>query len=167
MRKVLLFLLFCSNAMAADKAIVVGSKIFTEGYVLGEVAAQTIEASSPPVPVIRKLGMGSTGILFQSLSSGAIDVYADYTGTLTEAIIKNPDLKSQAEIQAALAKLGLVMSEPLGFNNTYALAIREAFARQNNIRTISDLARRYGKAGLCSFLGNFDLLQLRYDFSWT
>ena len=50
------------------QAIVVGSKIFTEGYVLGEVAAQTIEASSPPVPVIRKLGMGSTGILFQSLT---------------------------------------------------------------------------------------------------
>jgi len=141
MRKVLLFLLFCSNAMAADKAIVVGSKIFTEGYVLGEVAAQTIEASSPPVPVIRKLGMGSTGILFQSLSSGAIDVYADYTGTLTEAIIKNPNLKSQREIQAALGKLNLVMSEPLGFNNTYALAVRESFARQNNVRTISDLAR--------------------------
>ncbi len=81
--------------MAADKPIVVGSKIFTEGYVLGEVAAQTIEASAPPVPVVRKLGMGSTGILFQSLSSGAIDVYADYTGTLTEAIIKHPSLKSQ------------------------------------------------------------------------
>jgi len=63
--------------------------------VLGEVAAQAIEASSPPVPVTRKLGMGSTGILFESLTSGAIDVYADYTGTLTEAIIKNPQLKSQ------------------------------------------------------------------------
>jgi osmoprotectant transport system permease protein len=142
MRKLLLFLLLlCSNAIAADKAIVVGSKIFTEGYVLGEVAAQTIEASVPPVPVIRKLGMGSTGILFQSLSSGAIDVYADYTGTLTEAIIKNPNLKSQREIQAALGKLNLVMSDPLGFNNTYALAVRESFARQNNVNTISDLAR--------------------------
>src|SRR5947199_6059248 len=106
--------LLCAGLMAltearAAKTIVVGSKIFTEGYVLGEVAAQTIEASSPPVPVTRKLGMGSTGILFQSLSSGAIDVYADYTGTLTEAIIKNPNLKSQREIQAALGKLNLVM----------------------------------------------------------
>ena len=88
----------CANAYSAP-AIVVGSKIFTEGYVLGEVAAQAIEASSPPVPVTRKLGMGSTGILFESLTSGAIDVYADYTGTLTEAIIKNPQLKSQREIQ--------------------------------------------------------------------
>ncbi len=76
-------------ALAADR-IVVGSKIFTEGYVLGELAAQTMEATRPPVPVVRKLGMGSTGILFQSLNSGAIDVYSDYTGTLAEAILKNP-----------------------------------------------------------------------------
>jgi osmoprotectant transport system permease protein len=147
MRKRLLAVLLCAglcaNAVSAP-AIVVGSKIFTEGYVLGEVAAQAIEASSPPVPVTRKLGMGSTGILFQSLSSGAIDVYADYTGTLTEAIIKNPQLKSQQEIQNALARLNLVMSDPLGFNNTYALAVRESFARQNNVHTITDLARLKG-----------------------
>ena len=142
MKKLWLLAVFvCSVSMAADKPIVVGSKIFTEGYILGEVAAQTIEASSPPVPVTRKLGMGSTGILFQSLSSGAIDVYADYTGTLTEAIIKNPQLKSQQEIQEALGKLNLVMSEPLGFNNTYALAVRETWARDHNVRTISDLSR--------------------------
>jgi osmoprotectant transport system permease protein len=130
----------CATAHSAT-TIVVGSKIFTEGYVLGELAAQAIEASSPPVPVTRKLGMGSTGILFESLTSGAIDVYADYTGTLTEAIIKNPQLKSQQQIQDALARLNLVMSNPLGFNNTYALAVRESFARQNGLRTISDLVR--------------------------
>jgi osmoprotectant transport system permease protein len=144
MRAAWVAMLLCVGLLAkaySAPAIVVGSKIFTEGYVLGELAAQTIEASSPPVPVTRKLGMGSTGILFESLTSGAIDVYADYTGTLTEAIIKNPQLKSQQEIQAALGKLSLVMSEPLGFNNTYALAVRESFARQNGVRTISDLAR--------------------------
>src|SRR5580658_10010592 len=103
--------------MAAD-SIVVGSKIFTEGYVLGEVAAQTLEASRPAVPVVRKLGMGSTGMLFQSLNSGAIDVYSDYTGTLAEAILKHPELKSVPDIQAALLKLGLVISAPLGFSNT-------------------------------------------------
>ena len=130
----------CATAQSAT-TIVVGSKIFTEGYVLGELAAQAIEASSPPVPVTRKLGMGSTGILFESLTSGAIDVYADYTGTLTEAIIKNPQLKSQQQIQDALTKLNLVMSNPLGFNNTYALAVRESFARQNGLRSISDLVR--------------------------
>jgi osmoprotectant transport system permease protein len=62
-----------ASAAAAD-TIVVGSKAFTEGYVLGEIAAQTIESAST-VPVTRKLGMGSTGILFEALKSGAIDVY--------------------------------------------------------------------------------------------
>ena len=58
---------------AADR-IVVGSKAFTEGYVLGEIAAQTVE-SATNAPVTRKLGMGSTGIVFEALKSGAIDVY--------------------------------------------------------------------------------------------
>lgn len=131
--------LSCGSAMAAS--IVVGSKIFTEGYVLAEIAAQTIEASDPPVPVVRKLGMGSTGILFESLNSGAIDVYSDYTGTLAEAILKTPQLKSVAQIRAALLKMGIVISEPLGFDNTYALAVREDFAKANGLVKISDLAR--------------------------
>ncbi len=97
------------DALAA-KAIVVGSKVFTEGYMLGEIAAQTIESVSK-VPIERKLGMGSTGILFEALSSGAIDLYADYTGTLSEAILKQPDLKSVEDIQAALAKMDLVISD--------------------------------------------------------
>ncbi len=137
---VLLGALLACGAAAADK-IVVGSKIFTEGYVLAEIAAQTVEASRPPVPVVRKLGMGSTGILFESLNSGAIDVYPDYTGTLAEAILKAPQLKSVAQIRAALLKSGIVISEPLGFNNTYALAVREDFAKANGLLKISDLAR--------------------------
>jgi osmoprotectant transport system permease protein len=137
---VLLAALLVPGLATADN-IVVGSKIFTEGYVLAEIAAQTLEASGPPVPVVRKLGMGSTGILFESLNSGAIDVYSDYTGTLAEAILKTPQLTSVAQIQAALLKMGIVISEPLGFNNTYALAVREDFARANGLRKISDLGR--------------------------
>jgi len=132
--------LACTATLAAD-SIVVGSKIFTEGYVLGEIAAQTIEASRPGVPVVRKLGMGSTGILFESLNSGAIDVYSDYTGTLAEAILKNPQLQSVTQIRAALLKMGIVISEPLGFDNTYALAVREDFAQREGLHTISDLTR--------------------------
>jgi osmoprotectant transport system permease protein len=133
-------LLLSVSAAAADR-IVVGSKIFTEGYVLGELAAQTLAASKPGVPVERKLGMGSTGILFQSLNSGAIDVYSDYTGTLAEAILKQPQLRSVADIRAALLKKGIVISEPLGFDNTYALAVPEAFAQREGLHTISDLGR--------------------------
>ena len=136
----LLWVLLASPVRAAD-GIVVGSKIFTEGYLLGELAAQSIEASRPAVPVIRKLGMGSTGILFQALNSGAIDVYPDYTGTLAEAILKRPELRSVQQIGAALQERGLVISAPLGFDNTYALAVREDFAVRNHLIRISDLAR--------------------------
>src|SRR5580693_4724219 len=116
-------------SFAAD-GIVIGGKIFTEGYILGEIGAQAIEATSQ-VPVTRKLGMGSTGILFEALKSGAIDVYPDYTGTLAEAILKRPDLKSPDDIRLALAGLGLTMSASLGFNDTYALAVKEEFAEQH------------------------------------
>jgi osmoprotectant transport system permease protein len=127
-----------SCASFAADTIVIGGKIFTESYVLGEMAAQTIESSSP-VPVTRKLGMGSTGILFEALKSGAIDVYPDYTGTLAEAILKRPDLKSLDEIRQALSGLGLTMSGSLGFNDTYALAVKEEFAEKHDLRTIGDL----------------------------
>jgi osmoprotectant transport system permease protein len=128
-----------ANAAPAGH-VVVGSKAFTEGYVMGEIAAQTIESAST-VKVDRKLGMGSTGILFAAVKSGAIDVYPDYTGTLSEAILKRPDLKSVADIQQAMLGMNLVVSDSLGFNDTYALALRESFAQQNGLERLSDLAR--------------------------
>jgi len=124
----------------AAEPIVIGGKIFTESYILGEIAAQSIAAHSS-VPVERKLGMGSTGILFEALKSGAIDVYADYTGTLAEAILKQPQLKSVDEIRRALAPMDLVISGPLGFNDTYAIAVKDSFAAQHQLHTISDLRR--------------------------
>jgi osmoprotectant transport system permease protein len=127
----------CCRAFAADP-IVIGGKIFTESYVLGEIAAQSIETSSQ-VPVTRKLGMGSTGILFEALKSGAIDVYPDYSGTLAEAILKRPELKSLDEIRQALSGLGLTISGSLGFNDTYALAVKEEFAKQHDLHSIGDL----------------------------
>jgi osmoprotectant transport system permease protein len=140
MKLVLAFFItsFLSYGALAGDQIVVGSKIFTESYILGETAAQIIEGSSR-VPVNRKLGLGSTGVLFESLKSGGIDVYPDYTGTLAETILKKPELKSIDEIRSALAPLGLTISGPLGFNNTYALAVKESFAEKYNLHSISDL----------------------------
>src|SRR5882672_159757 len=122
----------------AEDGIVIGGKIFTESYILGEIAAQTIESSSH-VPVTRKLGLGSTGILFEALKSGAIDVYPDYTGTLAEAILKKPQLKSLEDIREALSAMGLTISGSLGFNDTYALAVREEFAQKHHLQSIGDL----------------------------
>jgi len=125
--------------LAAPAAeVVIGGKIFTESYVLSEIGAQSIE-STTHTPVTRKLGMGSTGILFEALKSGAIDVYPDYSGTLAEAILKQPELKSLEDIRRALEPLGLTISGSLGFNDTYALAVKEEFAQAHALHSIGDL----------------------------
>jgi len=128
----------CGAVASAAEPVVVGGKIFTEGYILGEIAAQTVE-STTHAPVTRKLGMGSTGLLFEALKSGAIDVYADYTGTLAEAILKRPDLKSLDDIRQALGAMGLTISGSLGFNDTYALAVKDGFADAHGLKSIGDL----------------------------
>jgi osmoprotectant transport system permease protein len=131
-------LILISMPLQANDQVVVGSKIFTESYILGEIAAQNLENSSH-LAVDRKLGMGSTGVLFEALKIGAIDLYPDYSGTIAETILKNPRLKSLEEIRAALSPLGLTISDSLGFNNTYALAVKESVARKYKIEKISDL----------------------------
>ncbi len=127
------------NAVAAD-GVVVGSKAFTEGYLLGELTAQVLEAQ-PNVQVTRKFGLGQTGVLFEALKSGEVDLYTEYTGTISEAILKRPELTAFDEIQKALEPLHLVMSKPLGFNNTYALAVSPGYAKKHSLKTMSDLAR--------------------------
>lgn len=121
------------------KPVVVGSKAFTEGYLIGELVAQTLEDGDATVS--RRLGMGATGILYQAIISGDIEMYPEYTGTIAESILQRPDLKSFAEIQNALAPLGLAMSPPLGFSNTYALAVTREAAKEHRLKTLSDLAR--------------------------
>lgn len=137
-----LSLLFASRiAPSATQKVIVGSKIFTESYILGEIVAKKLELSPSEnrATVERRLGMGATGILFQALVSGDISMYPEYTGTIAEAILKRPDLKTFDEIQDALKPLGLTMSRPLGFNNTYALAVRREVADKFNLVRISDL----------------------------
>jgi len=120
-----------------EDKIRVGSKIFTESYILAEIIAQTIE-SVGEVEVERRLGLGATGIVFEALKKGDIDVYPEYTGTISEAILKSSRLR-EAEIRQRLAPLGFEISESLGFNNTYALAARADFAQRHGLKRISDL----------------------------
>lgn len=130
----------CSCIAMAAPTVTVGSKAFTEGYLLGELLAQTLEAQPSAPSVARRFGMGQTGVLFEALKSGEVDLYPEYTGTIAEAILKQPQLREFDDIQRALAPLGLFMSRPLGFNNTYALAVSRAFAQKYGLHTISDLA---------------------------
>jgi osmoprotectant transport system permease protein len=86
--------------------------------------------------------MGGTIILWQALRGGQIDAYPEYTGTIAQQILKTDRALSRDEIRESLAKFGVGMTEPLGFNNTYALVMRRSEAQRLGVRTISDL-RKY------------------------
>ncbi len=124
---------------AAD-SVRIGSKSFTESYLLAEIAAQVIERTGE-APVERRLGLGGTGITFRAVLHGSIDLYPEYTGTLSRAILKDPSIESVEAIRAALRPQGLTISDPLGFDNTYALGVREEAAGRLGLRRISDLRR--------------------------
>ncbi len=143
-------MLATTQAFAAD-ALIVGSKRFTESYILGEILARSAGGTHRP-------GLGNTGIVFAALKAGSIDVYPEYTGTIAKEILKlegNADLE---QINRGLVPLGFEASVPLGFSDGYALAMREERARALGIRTLSDLARHADlKLGLTQeFIGRAD-----------
>jgi osmoprotectant transport system permease protein len=118
----------------------VGSKSFTESYLLAEIVARLVEESGE-VGAVRRFGLGGTGIVYRALETGEIDVYPEYTGTISRAILGDARLDTSAAMREPLRRRGLVASAPLGFENTYALAVREEMAGRRGLRTVSDLAR--------------------------
>jgi osmoprotectant transport system permease protein len=132
-------LLLMLGAAAFAQPVQVGSKRFTESYILGEIVRQTLADAG--VAAEHKAGLGNTGILEQALAAGAIDVYPEYTGTIVREILKADGNPSLDEINRLLKPRGLKAAVPLGFNNTYALAMSDAKAAALGIRSISDLAK--------------------------
>jgi len=137
MALVLIALLSTVVIPARALKIVVGSKKFTESYVLSDIAKKLIENEG--IIVDHKQGMGGTVILWQALRTGSIMLYPEYTGTISEEILKSKAHMSPDEMRAALAKEGIGMTGELGFNNTYALVMTEEKAKRLGIRTLSDL----------------------------
>lgn len=125
--------------IAGASPLRVGSKRFTESYILAEIAAQTVQLRAH-AEAVHVQGLGATAIAFKALEEGAIDVYPDYTGTIAEAILGGVDRASFDAIGAALDARGLGILGPLGFENTYAIAVRRAWAQKRGLRTITDLA---------------------------
>jgi len=116
----------------------IGSKRFTESYILGEILRQKA-ASAGEATATHQQGLGNTAIVLNALTSGNIDVYPEYTGTIAKEILKLDSVPSLAELNAKLAPMGLAAAVPLGFNNTYALAMRGDDARAKGIARLSDL----------------------------
>jgi osmoprotectant transport system substrate-binding protein/osmoprotectant transport system permease protein len=127
--------LVASPSTAAD--VVIGSKRFTESYVLGEIAKRTLTDAG--IPAEHRQGMGGTIILWEALRGGQIDAYSEYTGTIATEILKNDSTVSLNQIRDSLEKLGVGMTAPLGFNNTYALVMQRSEAQRFGVRSISDL----------------------------
>src|SRR5690242_7351691 len=117
------------GATADDAVIRVGSKSFTENYILAEVAAQVIEQVGE-ARVERRVGLGGTGVTYRAIESGSIDLYPEYTGTLSRVVLKDPSLETPDAIRPRLESRGLTISASLGFDNTYALAVRAETAER-------------------------------------
>ncbi|MGB5466877.1 MAG: glycine betaine ABC transporter substrate-binding protein [Sedimenticolaceae bacterium] len=119
------------------ETVVVGSKKFTESVVLGDIAAQLIQASG--IEAIHRRELGGTRVLWGALISGEIDVYAEYSGTLRNEILADESGTDTQDLAAALARFGVRMTPALGFNNTYALGMIAETAHALGIARISDL----------------------------
>ncbi len=125
--------------------IVIGSKNFTENEILAQMFADLIQANTK-MHVQLKQDMGGTLVAFNALKGGQIDVYPDYTGTGYVEILKQPKPKSEQAMYDYVQKQyekkwGLEWLKPLGFNDTYAVAIPQSLATKDNIQTVSQLAK--------------------------
>ena len=146
MKGFVILLALLTAASAHADTLRIGSKRFTESYILGEVLRLQVEGT---VAVEHRPGLGNTGIVFAALKAGSIDLYPEYTGTIAKEILKVEGNPSIQDLNQALAAQGLGVAVRLGFNNSYALAMREDRAQALGIRTLSDLAKHAGlKLGL-------------------
>jgi osmoprotectant transport system permease protein len=123
---------------AAAEPVRVVSKAFTESVILGEIATQL--ARDGGVDAAHRSQLGGTRVLWEALLAGQIDAYPEYTGTVVQELIPGTPLNADA-LRAALARQGIGMTDPLGFNNTYALGLTEKFATGRGIKSISDLGQ--------------------------
>jgi osmoprotectant transport system permease protein len=145
-----------------DRPIVIASKPFAESYILAEMFAQLLEARG--LRVDRRPGFGATELAFAALRTGAIDLYPEYTGTgLTAILHEKPAVSAAAAFQRVSvefrSRYGIRWLPPLGFENTYAIALRRSTSDSLGLRTLSDLVKAAPRlrAGLTpDFIGRAD-----------
>jgi len=123
--------------------ITIGSKFFTEQVVLAELLAQHIEARTG-IPVIRKTNLGGTLLVHKAVLAGELDLYVEYTGTALTAVLSESPQGDSATVynrvkQFYSDRFHLEVTEPLGFENTFAMVIRGDDAQKFHLRTISDI----------------------------
>lgn len=176
----LLSAIACNPGGSTSGAIKVGSKDFTEQFILGEMYTLVLENSG--LKVERKLNLGGTPVAQEALKSGQIDLYPEYTGTGLLTVLKQPAASDRQKVYQTVAdaykeKFNLVWLDPAPMNNTQALAMTQETSQNYNIKTISDLAakasqlvmigppefevREDGLPGIQKAYGNFKLKQYK------
>lgn len=141
---VLLLSIALTGCSGGDK-IVIGSKDFSENILLGEIFSQLIEAKTD-IKVERKLNLGGTFVCFEAIKNGQIDIYPEYTGTgltaqLKMDVIGEPDEAYRVVAEEFNKQFDIKWLSPLGFNNTYTLAVNDKVYQQYGVETFSDLAK--------------------------
>ena len=130
----------CPNeARARGDGVSVGSKAFTEGVLTGELVARLCADGSQKLHVEHRKQLGGSVVLYRALVAGEIDAYVEYTGTLAKELLHVDDGRDLGPMRVKLAASGISTTEPLGFDNTYALAVREALAKERRLVNTSDL----------------------------
>src|SRR6201998_250486 len=130
----------CKNP---QRGIVIGSKFFTEQVVLAELLAQHIEARTG-IPVERKTNLGGTLLVQKAMLAGELDLYVEYTGTALTAVLNETPQGDSKSVYERVKKeyaerFGLEVTEPLGFENTFAMVIRGDDAKKFNLEKLSDI----------------------------
>jgi glycine betaine/choline ABC-type transport system substrate-binding protein len=142
---ILILVLAVAPGCSPKSRITVGSKNFTEQVVLGEIIAQQIERRTA-IRVDRQLNLGGTLLAHESLKTGAIDLYPEYTGTALTAILERPVASDPAvvlgQVREGYRRWQLEWLDPLGFNNTFAMVVRSDDARERRLETITDAAHQ-------------------------
>lgn len=163
---VLSLAIFASPAMLtaqADEAVVVASKIDTEGAVLGQLIAQTL--SHHDIPVEKRLQLGGTSVVRGALMAGEIDVYPEYTGNgafffdMTDSPVWNNADQAFETVKQRDADNDLVWLAPASANNTWAMSVRADLASAHNLETLEDLARYLGEGGEFKFAASAEFVE--------
>lgn len=166
MKKLVAMLLVLLAMHAEAQRIRVGSKHFTEGYILSEIVAQLLEGEG--FNVQRNYNLGGTLVCFEALRNNEIDVYPEYSGTLAVEILRDPSMPYDQLATELENQYKLSISKPYGFNNSYALVIRKETAAALQLYTLSDLKKHASlKAGISyEFLkrqDGWDFLAQKYE----
>ncbi|MFA9398163.1 MAG: glycine betaine ABC transporter substrate-binding protein [Clostridiaceae bacterium] len=132
------------NTKTRSGSISIGSKNYTEQLILGNILSILIKQDTN-LNVEENFNLGGTGVVFDALNTGDVDLYAEYTGTALISVMKRETITDPDEAYNVVkdyydTEYGINWFAPLGFNNTYTLAIRQDTADEYNLETYSDLA---------------------------